>query len=64
MLGRVRFGPRVRVDVHFMATVEQPGDLAEDEGFGKDRKTSDEHRDAKRAAHFLTFKLIVWKTSA
>ena len=61
----VGFGPRVRVNFHFMAKVEQPGDLAQYEGLGDDGKAADEHRDAQRLAHKRSLsRSIDWNTSA
>src|SRR5579859_3686405 len=46
----------VGINVHFMALVQQPRDLPQDERLGYHRKASDEHRDFQRAVHQREFK--------
>ena len=49
--GAPKFAAGIGVDVHFVAQLEEAGDLPEDEGFRDDRKAADKHRDAQPLAH-------------
>ncbi len=64
MHGHAWFGTRVGEDIHFMAEVEQAGDLPENKSLRNDRELADEEGDAQGIVHRAGCNEIVWNTSA